>query len=100
MKNLNLLKVLLIFQVKEETKKEFLEFLDKNIPNVIAFEGCKKLETFFNEETNEMIISEIWKDETAHKNYISFISENGVMDELISFLSKEPEIKYFNILEV
>ena len=100
MKIKNYKKVILVLQVKTNTKKEFMKFLDENIPNVIAFEGCKKLEVFFNEEINEMIISETWTNKDAHQKYIDFISNNGVMEELISFLDEKPSIKYFDILEI
>lgn len=93
-------KVILVLQVKKSTKKEFFNFLDENIPNVIAFEGCEKLEVFFNEEINEMIISETWANNDAHQKYVNFISNNGVMEKLISFLDDAPSIKYFDILEV
>lgn len=93
-------KVILTLSVKAETKKEFMEFLDKNVPNVRSFEGCTQVKLYFDEETNEMLISENWQSKTHHGKYIEFISKNGVMQSLISFLQKEPSIKYYEALKI
>lgn len=93
-------KVILTLSVKVETKKEFMEFLDKNVPNVRAFKGCNQVNLYFDEKTNEMIISENWDSKIHHGKYIEFISANGVMQELASFLQKEPSIKYYEILKI
>jgi len=94
------IKVVLNLNVNESKVQEYKQFLVDNVPNVRNFEGCKSVDVFFNEENNEMAINEIWESKQSHQKYIEFISSNGIMDELISFLSCEPEIKYFDILEV
>ena len=93
-------KVILTFQVKEETKKEFMEFLDQNVPNVRAFNGCNSVNIYFDDKINEMIIIEEWESKECHGKYIDFISQNGVIEDLISYLQKEPMIKYYDILEI
>ena len=93
-------KVILTLSVKVETKKEFMNFLDKNLPNVRSFEGCNQVSLYFDDKTNEMIISENWQSKTHHGKYIEFISKNGVMQSLISFLQKEPSIKYYEALKI
>jgi len=96
----NEVKVILTFQAKAETKKEFLGFLEENVPNVRAFEGCSRVNVYFNNTSNEMIITENWKSKQHHRKYIKAISENGIMKELISYLDKEPTIKYYKILDI
>ncbi len=93
-------KVILDLMVKPETKKEFVEFLHENVPNVRAFEGCSSVKLYFDDTTNEMIIAEDWISKEHHGKYIEFISENGVMNGLISYLQKDPEIKYYDILAI
>jgi len=93
-------KVILTFQVKIESKKEFIEFLDKNVPNVRGFDGCNSVNLYFDNETNEMIITENWESKEHHGKYIEFIAKNGVMQDLISYLQKEPTIKYYEILDI
>jgi quinol monooxygenase YgiN len=93
-------KVMLTLMIKSETKKEFIEFLHENVPNVRAFEGCSSVKLYFDDTTNEMIISEDWMSKEHHGKYIKYITENGVMTDLISYLQKEPTIKYYGILNI
>lgn len=93
-------KVILTLKAKPETKKEFIEFLHKNVPNVRAFEGCSSVKLYFDDTTNELIITEDWMSKEHHGKYIKFISESGVMNGLISYLQKEPTIKYYEILNI
>jgi quinol monooxygenase YgiN len=93
-------KVILTLKVKSETKKGFIEFLHENVPNVRAFEGCSSVKLYFDDTTNEMIITEDWMSQKHHRKYIEFISGNGVMKGLISYLQKEPIIKYYEVLDL
>lgn len=93
-------KVFLTLNVKSETKNEFMDFLCKNVPNVRGFEGCSSVKLYFDDIANEMIISEDWMSRKHHGKYIQFISENGVMNGLISYLQQEPVIKYYEILDI
>lgn len=96
----NGIKVILTFKAKVESKNEFIDFLNKNVPNVRAFEGCSSVKIYFDNSTNEMIITENWSSKEHHNKYIKFISENGVMKDLVSYLQKEPSIKYYDILSI
>jgi quinol monooxygenase YgiN len=93
-------KVILTLSVKSDTKKEFLAFLHENVPNVRAFEGCSSVKLYFDDSTNEMIIAEDWMSKEHHEKYIKFISENGVMKGLISYLQEDPAIKYYEMLNI
>lgn len=93
-------KVILTLTAKVETQNKFMEFLATNVPNVRAFDGCNSVHLYFDDETNEMIITEEWESKEHHGKYIDFISQNGVMQGLISYLQKEPIIKYYDILDI
>jgi len=94
------IKVVLDLEVSKESTNEYLQFLKENLPNVRNFEGCESVNVYFNEETYNMAINEIWESKESHHNYIKFISENGVMSKLASYLSIEPNIKYYDILDI
>jgi len=94
------IKVVLNLEVEQTTASEYIQFLKQNLPNVRSFKGCESVKVYFNEETSEMAINEIWESKESHHNYIKFISENGVMSELVSYLSNKPNIKYYDILEI
>ncbi len=94
------IKVVLNLNTKENLVQEYKRFLEENLPNVRNYSGCQSVNVFFNTQTNEMSIDEIWSSKEHHSKYIQFISQNGVMAKLASFLSCEPEIKYYDILEL
>jgi quinol monooxygenase YgiN len=100
MEKATIVKVILTLMVKPETKNEFFGFLHKNVPNVRTFEGCRSVKLYFDDATNEMIISEDWMSKEDHGKYIKFISENGVMEGLVSFLHNVPAIKYYDTLNI
>ncbi|WP_157821910.1 hypothetical protein [Tenacibaculum sp. Bg11-29] len=47
-----------------------------------------------------MIFDETWKTTAHHKEYLNFITENGIMEKLLSFTVSTPEIKYFDIVNL
>lgn len=93
-------KVIIESTVKQENIESMMGFLDKNLSNVREFEGCSQVKVFFNAEDGKMIFDEVWESIEHHHKYISFIAENGVMDELVSFLESPPEIKYFDTVDL
>jgi len=93
-------KVILEFKVKSKKIKELMSFLEKNLENVRNFEGCSQVKVYYNTDNEIMIFDEMWESLMHHQKYISFISENGVMEELASLLISKPEIKYFDIIDL
>lgn len=73
----------------------FKPFLEKNLPNVRGFDGCLSVSILHNPETNGFLIYEEWKTEAHHKAYIDAITQSGVLDQLSSYLTRTPSIKYF-----
>jgi quinol monooxygenase YgiN len=70
-------------------------FLEKNLKNVRAFQGCLDVKVFFDTENSEMLLEEKWESIEHHQKYLKFIEANGVLGELASFLKGPPDIKYF-----
>ncbi|PHR74350.1 MAG: antibiotic biosynthesis monooxygenase [Arcobacter sp.] len=94
------IKVVLNLNVESSLKKEFLLFLDENLPNVRSFNGCKHIKVYFNEDSLTMAIDEFWENKEKHQQYIEFIKQNGLMQKLQSYLSKDLELSYFDILDI
>ncbi len=94
------IKVVLDMKAKSDLVPKYMKFLEENLPNVRGYEGCESVKVYFNKETKEMAIDEIWASREHHQNYIKFITENGVMGQLISFLEQEPMVRYYDILEL
>ncbi|MEW8624619.1 MAG: hypothetical protein AB2551_02555 [Candidatus Thiodiazotropha sp.] len=93
-------KVVIESKVKETVFNSLLPFLEKNLPRVRGFTGCLNVTVFFDKESRKMIFDEEWVSVEAHQEYINTIANNGVMDELISFLDGPPEIKYLDCLDI
>ena len=92
--------VILSSQVKPEKLNALLPFLEENLPNVRGFKGCQNVTVLLNQETGEMVFNETWKDQPAHANYIQFIQENGVMEQLVSYLKGPPTVSYLDTLDI
>lgn len=93
-------KVIIESTIKEGVFDRLQLFLESNLANVRGFMGCLKVTVFFSKETRKMIFDEEWLSVESHQDYISVIAENGVMDELVSFLESPPEIKYLDRMDI
>ena len=93
-------KVTLNCQIKDGQFQALVPFLEDNLPNVRGFKGNVKVSVLFNKGNNEMLLDEEWLTVESHQAYLSFIHENGVLDELSSFLRSPPCIKYFDRVEI
>ena len=93
-------KVILEFKVNSEKIKELMNFLENNLENVRSFKGCSLVKVYYNADDSKMIFDETWKTTAHHKEYLNFITENGIMEKLLSFTVSTPEIKYFDIVNL
>ena len=93
-------RVIIESAVNPDKEAMLMTFLQANLPNVRGFAGCLQVAVYFNKDDKKMIFEEEWLSVEHHQRYISFIAENGVMNELMSFLDAPPEIKYFERLQL
>ncbi|CCO46386.1 conserved hypothetical protein containing Dimeric alpha-beta barrel domain [Vibrio nigripulchritudo SOn1] len=94
------IRVTLNCQVKANQFAKLRPFLEANLPNVRGFKGNRKVTVLFDEASGEMLLDEEWASVEHHQSYIAFISENGVLAQLQSFLASAPDIKYFKTLDI
>ncbi|MCG7904221.1 MAG: antibiotic biosynthesis monooxygenase [Candidatus Thiodiazotropha weberae] len=93
-------KVIIKSRVKEGVLDRFLPFLEKNLPNVRGFSGCLKVAVLFDSDSRNLIFDEAWLSIERHRNYLDSIENNGVMDELVSYLESPPKVEYYDHLEL
>lgn len=93
-------KVILTSQVNKEEVAKLMVFLKENLPNVRNFVGCNHVEILFNETTHKMIFNETWKSKEHHEKYIEFITNNGIMDMLATFLLGMPDVQYYTVQNI
>ncbi len=89
------IRVTLNCQVKTAGIEELVKFLEKNLPNVRAFDGCISVNVYFDRNSSEMLLEEEWFSIEQHQAYLKHIESNGVLGELAAFLESSPVIKYF-----
>ena len=87
-------------KVKKGSYEKLVPFLQQNLPKVRGFEGALSVSIFYDKGTENFLIFEEWLSQQHHQNYIKFISENGVMNQLVSFMEGPPEVKYYGKLTI
>jgi len=70
-------------------------FLEAKLPAVRGFEGALSVSILFAEETSKLLILEEWKTRSHHQAYIASITDNGVMEQLLSFMDGPPDVQYY-----
>ena len=86
--------------VKEGEIGHLVPFLKKNLPNTRGFSGALNVVVFFDEKTGSLAIYEEWTSRQHHQNYIKFVTDKGVMKQLVGFLKAPPVIKYYTRLKI
>ena len=82
-------------QLKPGSVESLTPFLAENLPNVRGFNGCMSVKVFFDIDQKEMLLEEEWISLNQHKEYMKYITDNGVLAELASFFEQPPVVKYF-----
>ncbi|MCG7872900.1 MAG: antibiotic biosynthesis monooxygenase [Candidatus Thiodiazotropha lotti] len=93
-------RVIIKSKVKEGVVDRLMPFLEHNLSNVRGFSGCLKVGVLFDSESGSMIFDEEWLSLERHRSYLDSIANNGVMDELISYLESPPEVNYYDLLDL
>lgn len=94
------IRVFIESDIKKGELEKLLPFLERNLPNVRGFSGCLNVSVLLNRESGRMIFDEEWLTVDHHQKYIKFITSNGVLGELGSYLESPPEIKYLDCLGI
>lgn len=94
------LQVILTSRIRVSNTNALQSFLQQNLPNIRGFNGCFSVEVLLNKEERNMVFFEEWESEEHHRKYIDFIVENGVMEQLNSFLTGPPSVDYYKCLTI
>lgn len=87
--------VTLEMTVREGAYDALLPFLEAKLPAVRGFDGALSVSILFDAETQRLLILEEWKSRAHHQAYLQSISENGVMEQLLSFMTAPPDVQYY-----
>lgn len=92
--------VTLRMKVKQDAFEGLKAFLQSNLPRVRSFDGVLSVSILYDSETGNLLIFEEWLSRAHHQAYIKFISENGVMKQLLAFMQGPPDVSYYNRQEL
>ena len=92
--------VTLEMKVKDGMFEGLLPFLEANLPRVRGFDGAEGVSVLHDQETGRFLLLEEWQSRTHHETYIQFISDKGIMAQLLAFMQGPPEVKYYSKLPV
>ncbi|TMP44744.1 antibiotic biosynthesis monooxygenase [Pseudoalteromonas citrea] len=91
-----MIRVNLLCQLKSGEHTALKQFLSDNLATVRHFSGCLRVDIYFDEAQNCMLIDEDWHSVEAHQHYIQFITTNQVLAHLLSFFEQPPQVYYFS----
>ena len=75
---------------------EMNDWFKNNLPETEAYEGCQLIKGGHNEDSNEVLLYEVWDSQEAHQKYVNWRVEIGDIPMLVGLSTKEPEIVYHN----
>jgi quinol monooxygenase YgiN len=93
--------VILRVKTKPDNINEFKEFIAKCLPETRLCKGCINIDIY--EECSQngyFVFYENWDSFASYEAYLSYRTEQGVMDKLSAFLSAPPEIVYYNRVDI
>ncbi|MBQ4850836.1 putative quinol monooxygenase [Pseudoalteromonas sp. MMG012] len=91
-----MVRVNLVCQLKSQQHTMLHKFLADNLNNVRRFTGCLRVDIYFDESQNIMLIDEDWQSIEAHQHYMQFIANNGVLKQLSAYFTVPPQILYLS----
>ena len=92
--------VLLEVQVKPESIADMKSYMADILPDTRAYDGCQKLDMYFNtEDTGNIVLVEYWDSRVHYEKYVAWRTETGVMDKIGTMLVGPPSIRYFERID-
>ena len=82
------------FFPQSDKVNEMNDWFKNNLSKTEEYEGCQLIRGCYNEETNEVLLYEVWDSQDAHQKYVNWRVEIGDLPMLVGLSTKEPEIIY------
>ncbi|WP_250657892.1 putative quinol monooxygenase [Alkalimarinus coralli] len=87
-------------KAKPETTTKLISFIEEKLPAVRGFSGCMQVSICLNRDSGDLLFYEKWSSKEAHEKYLLNIQNNGVMAQLMSYLSDPPTVNYYESLDI
>jgi len=93
--------VLLRAQAKPRQSELFKHLLESLLPETRRFEGFIHIAILeANRSVGSFVFYEQWETIEAYEYYLSYRTEQGVMDKIAALLVDAPDITYYNDLQI
>ena len=71
------------------------------LPDTRKYDGCQSVEVFNNQDDpNNLVLVQHWDSRQQYETYLNWRVETGALDTLVSMTSQEPNIRFFDIVDV
>ncbi|MFC1984459.1 putative quinol monooxygenase [Chloroflexota bacterium] len=92
--------ILLEAQAKPADISDVKSYMAEIIPDTRTYDGCQKIDVYFNtEHTDSMVAVEHWDSRAHYEKYLTWRKETGVLDKLDAMLAGPPSIRYFERID-
>ena len=93
--------VLLTAQVKPNKEEEFVTLVAKCLKETRLYDGFINIEIYEDKITKgSFVFYEKWVNIKAYEAYLSWRTEQGVMDEIGAMLTTAPLINYYDLVDI
>jgi len=66
------------FKIKPEKVEEALQEMREGLPATRSFEGCQRIDSYFDAENSSLFLVEFWDSAEAQKNYLKWrLADSG-----------------------
>jgi len=93
--------VLVEAKVKPESIDDMKSMLKQALPDTRAHDGCQGLTVYSNlDDSNNLVLVEHWDSRDHYGKYLAWRTETGFVEQLVSMLTEEPSIRYFERVDM
>jgi quinol monooxygenase YgiN len=82
---------------KSESMAELLEVMKSALVDTRSYAGCQKVETFIDQESQNVFLVEQWKSAEHQQAYMGWRVETGFMNAVGPLLDGAPVARVFDI---
>lgn len=94
--------VLVLFesQVKPENISNMKSYMAEILPDTRAYDGCQKIDVFFDtEDTGRMVVVEHWDSRAHQEKYRDWRDGTGFLDRFSAMLAGPPSLRYLERID-
>ena len=84
---------------KPECVEELTGMIKQRFPETRAYDGCKEITAYLNEDGHTMVFVEQWESKEHYEKYFAWREETGVLEQLGVLLQDPPNIRFYDLID-